>query len=234
MLVAACVLAALSVLMLVAGPLGARLGVWPFLVGFALMAGAIVDALAAIIVGITAGMRTHRWGVALAAIGAAAAAIAIPLSIVMPAFGSPPIHDITTDPDDPPLFQTLLRLRSASDSPGSYDGADAATQQRRAYADIQPVIFRASPSRVFDAALELARERGWQIVDADRDAGRIEAIDSTFWFGFKDDVVIRLRPENTGARLDMRSKSRVGVGDLGANARRIRLFVSALTERLPS
>jgi len=80
----------------------------------------------------------------------------------------------------------------------------------------------------------VAREQGWQVVATDRATGRIDAIASTFWFGFKDDVVIRLRPQEAVTRIDMRSKSRVGVGDLGANARRIRLFVSALRDRLPS
>jgi len=221
--------------MLVVGPLGARLGVWPFVVGFALMGGAILDALAAIVVGVMAGMRTQRWGVALAAIGVALAALVLPLFIVLPAIRFPPIHDITTDPDDPPSFdEALLKLRKPSDSPPAYDGPDAATQQRRAYPDVQPVVVNAPVSRAFDAALDVAREHGWQVVATDRAAGRIDAIASTFWFGFKDDVVIRLRPQDAVTRIDMRSKSRVGVGDLGANARRIRLFVSALRDRLPN
>jgi uncharacterized protein (DUF1499 family) len=235
MLLVACVLAVLSVVMLLVGPIGARLGMWPFFVGFALMGGAILDALAAIIVAVMAGMRTHRWGVALAAIGVAAVAMALPLFIVLPAIRFPPIHDITTDPDDPPAFDdALLKLRKTTDSPPAYDGPDAAAQQRRAYPDIQPVVLNAPASRVFDAALDVAREQGWQVVATDRAAGRIDAIASTFWFGFKDDVVIRLRPQEAVTRIDMRSKSRVGVGDLGANARRIRLFVSALRDRLPS
>ena len=235
MLLVACVLAALSVLMLAVGPLGARLGLWPFLVGFVLMGAAILDALAAIVIGVLAGIRTNRWGVALVAIGVAAVAMALPLFIVLPVIRFPPIHDITTDPDDPPLFdEALLKLRTTTDSPPAYDGPDAAAQQRRAYPDIQPVVVSAPASRVFDAALDVAHEQGWQVVATDRAGGRIDAIASTFWFGFKDDVVIRLRPQEAVTRIDMRSKSRVGVGDLGANARRIRLFVSALRDRLPS
>jgi hypothetical protein len=243
MLFAAWVLAVLSATMLFVGPLGTRFGLWPFLVGVVMLGAALLDAVAAVIVGVLAGFRTHRWGTALVAVVAGAIVIAIPLAIVWPGFGAPPIHDITTDPDDPPLFDAVLRLRAASDSPASYDGADAAAQQRRAYPDIQPLIVDAPASRVFDVALDLARERGWQIAAADRAAGRIEAVASTFWFGFKDDVVIRMRSASAEAtadkrdgatRVDMRSKSRVGVGDLGANARRIQLFVSALRERMPS
>lgn len=145
----------------------------------------------------------------------------------------PPIHDITTDVDDPPSFVALLPYRPASVSPPEYDGAAAAAQQQKSYPDVRPLIVRASPSAVFDAAESLARDRGWQVVAADRAAGRIEAIATTRMMRFKDDVVIRLRVEGDRTRVDMRSKSRVGVGDLGTNARRIRAFLTALRERVP-
>ena len=228
MLFVACVLAGLSVVMLVAGPLGARAGLWPFLVGFGLMAGAVLDALAAIIVASIAGARTQRWGTALAAAVVAASAIVVPAVPIIAARGKPRIHDISTDTDDPPAFVALVPLRTGSASPAAYDGPQAAAEQRRAYPDVGPLRVNTTTSRAFDEALRVARGLGWEIVAADREAGRIEAIDTTFWFGFKDDVVIRVRPQGAAARIDVRSKSRVGVGDLGANARRIRLFVSTL------
>ena len=86
----------------------------------------------------------------------------------------------------------------------------------------------APPRQAFDRALATARSLGWDIVASDPPAGRIEATDTTFWFGFKDDVVIRIRPQGSGARLDVRSKSRVGRSDVGANAARIRRFRQAL------
>lgn len=144
----------------------------------------------------------------------------------------PPIHDITTDVDDPPSFVALLPYRTGGVSPPEYDGAAAAAQQRTSYPDVRPLIVSAPLSAVFDAAESLARATGWQIVAADRAAGRIEAIATTRMMRFKDDVVIRLRADGNRTRVDMRSKSRVGVGDLGTNARRIRAFLSALAERV--
>ena len=84
------------------------------------------------------------------------------------------------------------------------------------------------PDQAFDAAVAAAGRMGWEIVAVDREAGRVEAIATTFWLRFKDDVVILVREHAGGTRVDVRSKSRVGVGDLGTNARRIRRFLAAL------
>ena len=143
----------------------------------------------------------------------------------------PSIHDITTDPEDPPAFVALLARRAGRRvSPPEYDGAHAATEQRRAYPDLQPLMLAAPLAQVFDAATAAARTMGWEIVAADRDVARIEAIATTRLMRFKDDVVIRLRQDVTGVRVDVRSKSRLGRGDLGTNARRIRRYLAALTE----
>ena len=85
------------------------------------------------------------------------------------------------------------------------------------------------PDDVFDRSEQVVQGLGWEVVNADRAAGRIEATDTTFWFGFKDDVVVRIRPADNGSRVDLRSVSRVGGGDIGANAARIRAFSSRLT-----
>jgi uncharacterized protein (DUF1499 family) len=92
------------------------------------------------------------------------------------------------------------------------------------------VVVRASAGETFDRALAAVRDLGWEVVASDRSSGRIEAVDTTFWFGFKDDVVIRIAevPPNGGARVDVRSKSRVGVGDLGTNANRVRELLGRL------
>jgi uncharacterized protein (DUF1499 family) len=84
------------------------------------------------------------------------------------------------------------------------------------------------PPQAFDRALASVREMGWDLVAADAAAGRIEATDTTFWFGFKDDVVIRVRPADGGSRIDVRSVSRIGVGDAGTNAKRIGAYLDAL------
>jgi uncharacterized protein (DUF1499 family) len=145
----------------------------------------------------------------------------------------PPIHDITTDPDDPPQFEALLPRRAGRwVSRADYDGPQAAAAQRRAYPDIQPLTVPVPLDRVFEAALAAARVMGWQVVAHNRAAGRIEAIATTRVMRFKDDVVVRLREGAQGVRVDVRSKSRLGRGDLGANARRIRHFASLLVRSI--
>jgi uncharacterized protein (DUF1499 family) len=145
----------------------------------------------------------------------------------------PSIHDITTDPADPPAFVALLARRAGRHvSPPEYDGATAAAEQRRAYPDIQPLTVAAPLAQAFDAAAAAARDMGWEIVDADRDAGRIEAVATTRLMRFTDVFVVRLREDVGRVRVDVRSKSRLGRGDLGTNARRIRRFLAALTRSL--
>ena len=117
-------------------------------------------------------------------------------------------------------------------SPAEYDGPTAAAEQRRAYPDVQPLIASAPLPRVFETAAATARAMGWEVIATDRAAGRIEAIATTRLLRFKDDVVIRLREERGRVRVDVRSKSRLGRGDLGTNARRIRRFLAALSGSL--
>jgi uncharacterized protein (DUF1499 family) len=159
----------------------------------------------------------------------------------------PPVHDITTDTLNPPAFVAVVPLRQASGAmnPPGYEcppppadgsrprpcgsGATAAAAQANAYPDIQPIMLDAAPPQAFDRALAAARAQGWEIVASVPEEGRIEATATTFWFGFKDDVVIRVAAaEGGGSRLDIRSKSRVGLGDVGANAKRIRAWTAAL------
>ena len=123
----------------------------------------------------------------------------------------------------------FCRCAPGRHNPPEYLGGDVTAQQRRAYPDIQPLVLQVSAEQAFDRALTAVRDLGWNVVSNDREAGRIEAVDTTFWFGFKDDVVIRVREMNQGsARIDVRSKSRVGVGDRGTNARRIRTLLDRL------
>jgi uncharacterized protein (DUF1499 family) len=212
-------LAALAVLL--AGP-GTRLGWWHFSVGFRLLRwaawaglGGTAVSLGAAVIG---GARRERRTVAVAAAGVliGLAAFGGPWALARRATGAPPIHDITTDPDDPPAF------------PPDYGGPAVAAQQRRGYPDIGPAAFREPPDRVFAAVQAAARDVGWQVVSAAPAEGRLEASDTTPWFGFTDDVVVRVRPAAACTRVDVRSVSRVGRGDLGANAARVRRFLRAL------
>jgi uncharacterized protein (DUF1499 family) len=109
-----------------------------------------------------------------------------------------------------------------------YQGESIAQQQRKAYPDIQPVTIAEPPDAAFKSALNAARDVGWQIVAATLDERRIEATDTTTWFGFKDDIVVRVTPSGSGSRIDVRSVSRLGQGDLGKNAARIRAYLQRL------
>jgi uncharacterized protein (DUF1499 family) len=140
----------------------------------------------------------------------------------------PPIHDITTDTDRPPEFVAVLPRRADAPNGVEYEGAEIARQQREAYPDIGPLRLPLAPGEAFARALAAARASGWEIVGADSAAGRIEATATTAWFGFKDDVVVRIAPEEGGSRVDVRSVSRVGKSDVGANAERIRKYLARL------
>lgn len=145
----------------------------------------------------------------------------------------PPIHDITTDTGNPPAFVAVLPLRAGAANPPEYPGAEVAALQREAYPDLMTLEMASTEAAVFAAAVQVVEASGWELVDANADAGRIEATASTRWFGFKDDVVIRIQPGRAGSTLvDLRSKSRVGVSDVGANAARIRGFLVALRQQL--
>jgi uncharacterized protein (DUF1499 family) len=142
----------------------------------------------------------------------------------------PKIHDISTDTQDPPVFAAVRALRKDAPNPAEYGGPEIAEQQRAAYPDIRPIEVGVPPAQAHEYAFDTARRMGWQIVDANREEGRIEATATTRWFGFKDDIVIRIVPTAAqGSRLDIRSVSRVGKSDAGTNACRIRAFRKEFT-----
>jgi uncharacterized protein (DUF1499 family) len=143
----------------------------------------------------------------------------------------PPIHDITTDTDDPPVFREIVSRRNESDNPLDYGGAELAQAQHGAYPDINPLDLSMPPKDAFLKAEAVAKALGWQVVESDPETGSLEATDTTFWLGFKDDIVVRVRPRAEGSRIDVRSASRVGMSDLGKNAARIRRFLSRLKDR---
>jgi uncharacterized protein (DUF1499 family) len=138
----------------------------------------------------------------------------------------PYIHDITTDTENPPLFVAVLPLRAGAPNSAEYGGPELAKQQKEGYPDLKPGSMSSPPERAFSRALQAARDMGWEIVAFDVKALRIEATDTTRWFGFKDDVVVRLAPSPTGSRIDVRSVSRVGKSDVGTNARRINAYLA--------
>jgi len=141
---------------------------------------------------------------------------------------APPIHDVTTDVANPPAFVAIVPLRRTAANPVQYGGPDIARQQQAAFPDIQPLMVAMAPAAAFARALAVARDMGWEIVAEVPEEGRIEATATTAWFGFKDDVVVRIAAAEGGSRVDVRSLSRIGHGDLGKNAARVRAYLKAL------
>lgn len=176
------------------------------------------------------GTRSRGFALSLAGVLIGAAAFGVPFAMLQSAKKSPPIHDITTDLRNPPRFVAIIPLRIGSANPVEYQGDNISQQQRKAYPDIQPVTIGEPPDAAFKRALNAARDVGWQIVAAVPDEGRIEATDTTIWFGFKDDIVVRITPTDDGSRIDVRSVSRLGRGDLGKNAARIRAYLQRLQQ----
>lgn len=136
----------------------------------------------------------------------------------------PPINDITTDTEDPPAFWDVP-------TPVTYPGEQVATLQHQGYPDIKPLELAMEPARAFELASAVAREMGWEIVSENSADLQIEAVDTTFLFGFKDNVAIRLQAEDGRTRVDVRSHSRLGRIDRGTNAKRIRRYLRALEQR---
>lgn len=220
-------------LLLVAGPLyrlewlglGQAFGLmrWAFYLGVASVV---------VIIGYTLWRRPGARLGSVLALSALTGLIAayIPLSQMQAARSVPPIHDISTDLDSPPEFVDVIPLRANAPNPPEYAGEETAEQQRQAYPDLAPMILKFPLDEVHQAVEQLVERSDWELVASVRDNGvaRIEATDTTRWFGFKDDVVIRLQTVEEGVRLDMRSKSRLGGGDVGTNAERIRTFIDTL------
>lgn len=142
----------------------------------------------------------------------------------------PVIHDISTDTKNPPEFAAVLPLRANAPNPAVYGGPEVAAKQHKAYPGVVPALLDAPAAKAFDLALSEARRMNWEIVAADPALGRIEATATTRWFGFKDDVVIRISPAGNGSRIDVRSVSRVGKSDVGTNACRIEWYLSGLAK----
>ena len=221
------------VLLASAGP-SYRVGILSLTNAFTLLRWAAYAGVPAVLLGaIAAGLAYRRhlrvqMVVAAPALLAGLVALGVPFELQRRARAAPPIHDITTDLENPPTFEAILPLRT--DAPNDLERTSDVTElQRHGYPDLAPVTLPIPLDQAFDRALAIAQEAGWQIVTADKSSGRIEATETTRWFGFKDDVVVRLTPWGAGTRVDMRSVSRIGRSDIGTNARRIRQFLNRLS-----
>jgi Protein of unknown function (DUF1499) len=174
------------------------------------------------------GRSASGFGALLLALIVAGAAAFVPINMRMTAAKLPVIHDVTTDTANPPPFVDIAPLRK--DAKNGVDYKTDPAKQQAGYPDIAPVISDLPPAELFKRAEATARAMGWEIVASVPGEGRIEATDTTVWWGFKDDIVIRIAAEGSGSRLDIRSMSRVGDSDVGKNAERIRNFLAALKD----
>lgn len=238
--------------------LGSRVGLitWQFGLGTMIMRwgplllmGAAGLGVLALLLALLVKPRTG-WRSALVAVLIPGLGLAYAAYVRANAQALPPLHDVSTDLEDPPQFSAAVAAARALVADGNsleregvrmpegerwpaFAGMSLEDAQRSAYPDLAPVLTSAAPAAAFEGALEAARAQGWRIGEVDAESGRIEATAQSFWFGFIDDVAIRVRPQGQGARIDVRSVSRVGLSDLGANAARIRAYRDDLRERLP-
>jgi uncharacterized protein (DUF1499 family) len=228
------VLTAMGAVAMAGSGSGYRLNLWDLGIAFRLLAfGAVLagmGGIAAAIALISPRLRRQPRVRPIAAVSVVVATVAAGTfaSWYMTARAVPGIHDITTDTDNPPGFEALRAARVAAPNGLDYGGPEVAAKQHAAYPDIAPVLLPIPPADAFRHALVVARSMGWEVAAADSAAGRIEATATTTWYGFRDDVVIRVRPEGNGARVDVRSDSRLGGSDVGTNAARIKRFASRL------
>lgn len=227
--------AALALVILALSGIGYRQGWWGLDMGFSLLRwggylgiAAALPAAAAALLLLWFGPRYMALVASIAMLAGAIAAV-IPYAWQQEAQRVPPIHDITTDTENPPAFVAIRPLREGAPNPPAYAGEESARAQHQAYPDIRPIVLDMDPDRAFAAALNAVEALGWELVAVEPGEGRIEATDTTQWFGFKDDVVIRIRDQDDRTRVDIRSKSRVGRSDVGTNARRIRDFRETLS-----
>lgn len=251
-------LAILSPLIFILAGLGAKFGLWSWQFGLGTLTREIgplvmaITLLFGLIALLLAFLIKPRKGLIVALV-----AILIPIAGFMNLRATqakvaslPFIHDVTTDTQDPPTFGAVIMAeRAATEGVNTvdYSGKRAPTSQKdangkpvmklvsalqtQAYPEIRTLILNETPDIVFGRAEQVARDLGWAIKDTDPQTGRIDATDTTFWYGFKDDVTIRLRPaQGDGTRVDVRSISRVGGSDIGANAARIEAFLNAMKE----
>jgi uncharacterized protein (DUF1499 family) len=222
-----------AVLVIALAGLGSRWGWWTFRTGFSLLRWGGYAALAGAALTLLGALRRRtpaRLAAAVLVAGVALATVAVPWRWQRTARRVPPIHDITTDTERPPEFVALRDRRPGARNPVEYGGPEVAAKQRAGYPDLAPATLPVPPRAALARAERAARELGWAVVAVDTAAGRLEATERTRWFGFYDDVVVRVAPADGGSRVDVRSLSRVGGSDVGTNAARIRRFLAALRD----
>lgn len=197
-------------------------------VGFKYAVIAGIAALILLIIQMLFKRKTVTFTSAAVAIIFSLVAIIMPLWMMSTANNVPAIHDISTDMTTPPEFVAIAPLRADAPNPAAYAGIETARKQREAYPELQTLQYSQPKAELVAAIEQAANNLGWQLVNTDSRSGLIEATDATMWFGFKDDVVVRVEDTGDERLVDIRSKSRMGKSDLGKNAERITAFIKEL------
>jgi uncharacterized protein (DUF1499 family) len=215
--------------------LGTRLGLFDFRVGFVGVRYTVYLSIAVFVLGLIIAFW-HRKSKPISSKSALWAVLisAIPLlgigSQMMTAKSVPPIHNISTDIVNPPKFAKIAEIRAAEDNPLAYDIDLLAKVQQDAYPGVKTILSQMNTEEAIARSAAIAQKLGWELVSQDVQSGVLEATETTMLWGFKDDVVIRITAQAEGVAIDLRSVSRVGQSDLGANARRIEAFISHFGE----
>ena len=224
----------LAIMLPMLGGLGSRSGLWPFVIGVPLVPLGLLLGITGLALGLIALWRRRETGQppAAAACGMGVSALACLYlgNVVLSAFTLVPIHNVSTDIEDPPEFVMAAMLRGEDDNSLFYDSETLGPLQREGYPDLGPLILDMPLDRMYQLVRGALIDMGLELVREDSEQGEIEAVATTFWFGFKDDLVVRLRETEAGTRMDVRSVSRVGVSDLGANAERIFEIIDRVEE----
>ena len=218
------------ILFIIAGP-GSRIGLYPFTAGIAMMmSGAFIGIAGMIVSVISLAAGVQGMGYAVTGLITGALSSGSMLFIILSAMKVPAIHDISTDTVNPPEFVSILTLRKNAPNGHVYEGGEIAKKQLTAYPEIKTIRLGSGADKAFQKSSSAVKALGWETVEENRGEGRIEAVDTTLMFGFKDDIIIRVLADAKGSRVDIRSVSLVGVGDLGTNAKRIGKFMKLIME----
>ena len=230
--------AAIMMVILATGPMGYKLGFVPLMPSLVSLLIALVGSLIVFIVAVIFAFIANKNKLAknrnmlLVSLGLCV----IPMIVVGPqiikARSVPPIHDITTDTENLPMFNAIVKHRVHSPNSLEYGSKERsakklAAMQLKAYPNVKSSETDLAVAEAVSRAEKVLETQGLEIVSVDVDNGIVEATATTFWFGFKDDVVVRVVPSGTGSKIDLRSVSRVGQSDIGANAARIEKFLAA-------
>ena len=207
---------------------------WNHVLGFALFQlGGLLGligvgcGIAGIIVARRRSLGRDLWSVAAGMAASFAVVVFLGMQLLR-AISAPPIYQVSTNAEDPPEFIEIVARRGQASNSLELDAATIGLIQEESYPWVEPLLVRATPTEAFAEALGVLEAMGLEVVAEHPELGLIEAVDTTFWFGFKDDVAVRVRKYPQGSVIDVRSASRVGISDVGTNAKRVKEILRRL------